>query len=657
MRDASGQTLGAGFLVAPDLVCTCAHVVQDVLGLEGTDGRVPRLPVSVELMITGERRTGRVVAWVPGKEAVEQISAESLTDNGIQENLRLPAEMDGDDIAILRLEVGYEGAEVVRLATPRSVYGHGYRTFGFPEGYDAGQSSQGEFRSADGLGRVQMNVGAQEEPITPGYSGAAVWDQEVGGVVGMVSESDQRLIAKMIPAHHIVDRVRWIDAEYQHGEIQVGPLVFAGEQHTNKRSLANAIRLNWFAAKRQFFETSSAFMSETEGWRLLVEWLRQYDKPDSEAGEEVRELIDGRLRSDITADFKVFFLLAWLDPEGDPVWRGRRVTYDYLCEMVLPRLPEDVESVEAFLRGGLANFERLTIWLWIDTTIFWEALSHFRDFEGARRHYQSWMRARREWDRWWDSGVPASGVQVFSRFGRRALAHAVLLNAVLPASAETADARTWRMTRYAHPGSAPGVVGWYDAFMAERRERDPLWWVGVTVLSRYAWEHELTSSPNDIKALARAGAWTGLHAGALLVGCLIGGGSLALVSGGSSVVGTAFFLAITAEITALIVLGQVAHRLGGRYQPPFDDRAGIIASLRDRPGRTAAKAAAGAFIVLTIQAPFVAFLGAVGLTVWLAKTASTWSELFVKAHKVRHARYCADLAERLLKGRNFVPPH
>ncbi|MEV0892271.1 serine protease [Promicromonospora sp. MEB111] len=652
IRDASGKIHGAGFLVEPDLVCTCAHVVQDVLGLEETDGRVPRLPVPVELMITGERRVGRVVAWVPGKEAVERVSVEELAHNGIQD-LRVPAEMDGDDIAVLRLEEGYEGADVVRLASPRSVYGHTYRTFGFPEGYDTGQSSQGEFRSADSLGRVQMNTGAQEEPITGGYSGAAVWDAEAGAVVGMVAESDQRLIARMIPAHHLADRLRWIHPGYEDAEAQVGPLVFAGERHTGKRSLANAIRLNWFAAKRQFFGTPNVLMSETEGWRLLVEWLRQYDKPDSEAGEEVRELIDGRLRSGIPADFMVFFLLAWLDPDHDPVWRGRRVTYEYLCEMVLPPLPEDIVSVEQFLRGGLANFERLTIWRQLDTSIFWEALSRFNGFEGARRHYQNWMRARKDWDRWWDTSVPARGVQIFSSFGRRALAHAVLLNAVLPAP-EAADVRTLRMTRYAHPGSEPGGVPWYDEFMQAHQERSPIWWVGVTLLSRYAWEHELTARPNDLKAFARAGVWTGMHAGVLLLGCLVGGGLLALASGGGSVFGAALFTAFAVDITALIVLGRAAFGAGGRYRPPFNDRVRLIASFRDRRGRTVAKVGAGAVIVLMFQVPVLGVAVAVGLTIWLARTAATWQQYFVEVHKARHARYCAELAERFVGRRNVA---
>lgn len=656
IRDSSGRVQGAGFLVGPDVACTCAHVVQDVLGLEEADGRVPKEPVTVELMITGERRTGRVVAWVPRKEQVDQITPENLKNNGFREDLQGPRELDGDDIAILRLEEPYKGSETVKLHPPRNISGHSYRTFGFPEGYDVGLSSQGTFQSADSRGRIQMNVGTQEEPITHGYSGAAVWDKDLGAVVGMVAESDQRLIAKMIPSHQIIDRIRWIDASYEDGQAQVEPLVFAGEQHKNKRSLANAIRLNWFAAKRQFFETHNAFMSETEGWRLLVEWLRQYDTPESDAGEEVRELVDGRLRTAIDPDFKVFFLLAWLDPHGDPVWRGRRVTYDYLCELVLPPLPDDVNSVEAFLRGGLANVERLITWLWIDTPIFWEALARFDGFGDARRHYQSWVRERRDWNAWWEKSPASHGLAIFSWFGHRIFSEAILLNAVLPTAPGEKDTRIWRMSRYAHPGSEPGIIQWYDDFMRNSQELSPPWWLGVTVLSRYAWEQELTAGLNSIKAFGRASIWTGLHAAVLAIICVVVGGVLAVVSGGQMVFGTTLTISICAEIAAVFILGRRAYELGGRYRPPFNDRNRLIASFTERPARSIAKLTAGALTVLLLQAPFLAFVVAVGSTIWFARSASTWSEFYDQVHQAHHAKFRRDMAERLITTRDFVPP-
>ncbi|WP_174555320.1 trypsin-like peptidase domain-containing protein, partial [Nocardia anaemiae] len=44
----TGDVVGAGFLVRPTLIATCAHVVSAALGREPTDENMPEEPVAVD---------------------------------------------------------------------------------------------------------------------------------------------------------------------------------------------------------------------------------------------------------------------------------------------------------------------------------------------------------------------------------------------------------------------------------------------------------------------------------------------------------------------------------------------------------------------------------------------------------------------------------
>ncbi|NUT99067.1 MAG: hypothetical protein HOY78_44400 [Saccharothrix sp.] len=141
--------IGAGFLVAADLVVTCAHVVAD-----------PDVPVVLDFPLLPGRPevVGEVVRWVP------------------------VAEDGAGDVAVLRV-VAPVGAVPVPRVADADVWGHRVRVLGFPEGYDDGRWLTGTLLGRQGTGWVQVEV---DGVVRRGFSGAPVWDEDAGGVVGML---------------------------------------------------------------------------------------------------------------------------------------------------------------------------------------------------------------------------------------------------------------------------------------------------------------------------------------------------------------------------------------------------------------------------------------------------------------------------------------
>nr|WP_145744123.1 serine protease [Saccharopolyspora dendranthemae] len=155
------QVLGAGFLVAPEVIATCAHVVGDA-----------------DSVIVDFSRLG--VRGLPA-QVVER-------DEAL-------------DVAILRLDDPPAGALPVPARISGEVRDHRFRTFGFPRDMPDGVWVTGRLVGAQAAGRIQMAVDPDHWAIEPGFSGAPVWDQETGDVVGMVvtTSARNRTTAHLVP--------------------------------------------------------------------------------------------------------------------------------------------------------------------------------------------------------------------------------------------------------------------------------------------------------------------------------------------------------------------------------------------------------------------------------------------------------------------------
>ncbi|MEU7524386.1 serine protease [Saccharothrix sp. NPDC042600] len=177
VRDRRGSVVGAGFLVAPDLVCTCAHVV-------GAGAQPPSEPVRLDFpMLPGvPARTARVQVWRPvGKDG-------------------------RGDVALLRLvEPPPEGASALVLGAAANPWGQRFRVPGFPAGGEDGVWVGGSLRERQGTGWVQMQ--ADDGPrIARGFSGSPVWSEDLDAVIGMtVAAQRSSGAAYLIPSEALVE--------------------------------------------------------------------------------------------------------------------------------------------------------------------------------------------------------------------------------------------------------------------------------------------------------------------------------------------------------------------------------------------------------------------------------------------------------------------
>lgn len=174
--ECGGSVLGAGFLVSPTTVLTCAHVVAG-----DSEGLTVSFPGRRDL--AGVRATVAVHGgWAGGD-----------TDPG--------------DLAVLELaeQVPLRPAGFAPPGTEQGLPAPPLEAYGFPEGYDAdGQIAEYRAVSAQRIADewVQLEaVTGHGQPLRNGFSGAAVTLKD-GRVVGMVAqmaaEPDVR-VARMLP--------------------------------------------------------------------------------------------------------------------------------------------------------------------------------------------------------------------------------------------------------------------------------------------------------------------------------------------------------------------------------------------------------------------------------------------------------------------------
>jgi hypothetical protein len=171
VRDSAGEVVGSGFLVGPQLVATCAHVVADACGVDPYSETPPAAEVRIDFpMVVGgpAARSARVHRWVP------------IAEDGT------------GDVALLRLDGSAPpGSVMPPLRRVDRLWDHAFRVFGFPEGRSDGVWSTGRFRGGQGTGWFQLQCAPGDQPIEGGFSGAPVWEAETGAVVGMAVAADR----------------------------------------------------------------------------------------------------------------------------------------------------------------------------------------------------------------------------------------------------------------------------------------------------------------------------------------------------------------------------------------------------------------------------------------------------------------------------------
>ncbi|MGW0791443.1 nSTAND1 domain-containing NTPase [Streptomyces sp. NPDC002911] len=167
-----GRPVGVAFLIPDRLLLTCAHVVASTAGIPDDKALPDLLPVTLDFPL------------LPGRpEAVASV------------HFSVPVAGDNSgDVAVLQLNgEPPPGAVPLRIVEAEDLAGHRWRAFGFPQypgrggSKDAGIWTRGSVEGREGTGWWQLTCDAEAPfPLAGGFSGAPVWDEEFGGVIGIV---------------------------------------------------------------------------------------------------------------------------------------------------------------------------------------------------------------------------------------------------------------------------------------------------------------------------------------------------------------------------------------------------------------------------------------------------------------------------------------
>ncbi|MEJ3657644.1 trypsin-like peptidase domain-containing protein [Actinomycetes bacterium KLBMP 9759] len=187
IHDAAGEVVGGGFLIGPDLVATCAHVVAEAVGCDPYAAAPPSGQVRVDVPMAPDP-AGPLAATV---------------------HRWSPIASDGTgDVAVLRLDrPAPAGARMPPLRRIDELWDHPYRVLGFPDGQSDGVWATGRIRGEQGTRWFQLQGAAGDQPIEAGFSGSPVWDESSGAVVGMTVAVDRNTAtttAYVIPIEQVL---------------------------------------------------------------------------------------------------------------------------------------------------------------------------------------------------------------------------------------------------------------------------------------------------------------------------------------------------------------------------------------------------------------------------------------------------------------------
>lgn len=163
---ASGVPVGSGFLISTTCALTCAHVIAAALRQKMTvDMPIAEFSFDFPLIDPIQKFTARVTLW------------DTTLDIAIFE---IPEELSTE-------------VQPTRLVQSPDLWQHTFRAFGFPEGFPNGVWASGRILGREATGWYQIEDTKQTGYfIQPGFSGGAVWDDTLGGVVGLTIAADRR---------------------------------------------------------------------------------------------------------------------------------------------------------------------------------------------------------------------------------------------------------------------------------------------------------------------------------------------------------------------------------------------------------------------------------------------------------------------------------
>ena len=188
----AARVVGAGFLVSPRHILTCAHVVADALGIPEDAPAAPTAPVWLDwpLVAGSSPMTAKVACWHPVKVEARRGELEDIAV------LELTGERPLPDAA--------QPVPVV-VVEDQAFFDRPVRMHGFAE--DRGDWVNGQLQGPVAPGWIQLDHELGRLCVAPGFSGTAVWDKRENAAVGMIVSIATREAVRsafMIPAASLI---------------------------------------------------------------------------------------------------------------------------------------------------------------------------------------------------------------------------------------------------------------------------------------------------------------------------------------------------------------------------------------------------------------------------------------------------------------------
>ena len=179
--DLHGEVHGAGFLVSPSYLLTCAHVISSALGENSETS--PKESFLVDFPISDPRqpiqRRGKVILWFPCPSFFGVESSDKPKF--------------GEDIALIELDK-IISPEIIKPVILKPIKDFTdkprFDAYGFPQGNDSGELTEGKIL---GLSEIWLQLQGDYEtlPVRSGYSGSPIFSKtdRGTGIVGMTVAS------------------------------------------------------------------------------------------------------------------------------------------------------------------------------------------------------------------------------------------------------------------------------------------------------------------------------------------------------------------------------------------------------------------------------------------------------------------------------------
>jgi len=215
----TGNIVGTGFVVTDSgLIVTCVHVIDEAL---------PK---------GAKRNLNKVVN-------IKFYSDKEVFTTSIE------CEDSAMDVAILRLDKTLpKGVKRIPVCPSETSVGHTFRTYGYPTKLDDGLGGTGSIKDITKLQGIQPVLQLQSQEVSGGFSGAPVWDENIQGVVGMITNTAnkddrgrQGETAFAVVSEVLWGKLREIFPEFQYSEHQTLNTALEPISYVNRSTQFNQI--------------------------------------------------------------------------------------------------------------------------------------------------------------------------------------------------------------------------------------------------------------------------------------------------------------------------------------------------------------------------------------------------------------------------------